>query len=230
MRLRIKFTKNGCLKFIGHLDVMRYFQKAMRRAKIDIAYSAGFSPHQIMSFAAPLGVGMTSDGEYFDMEANSVTSAEDIKTRLNAVMAEGIVVTDVRLLPEGAKNAMASVSAAGYTVRIRAGHDQDVPLAEAVARFHSSEHVPYVKQTQKSELTLDLKEGVHALSVEKDTVSMVIDTGSSSNLKPAMIMETLYSYYGKQPEDFDFVIHRNETYGRAEDGSFVPLSEAGEVF
>ncbi len=43
-------------------------------------------------------------------------------------------------------------------------------------------------------------------------------------------METLYSYYGKQPEDFDFVIHRKETYGRAEDGSFVPLSEAGEVF
>lgn len=230
MRLRIKFTKNGCLKFIGHLDVMRYFQKAMRRAKIDIAYSAGYSPHQIMSFAAPLGVGMTSDGEYFDMEAVSITSAEDIKARLNAVMADGITVTDVRLLSEGAKNAMASVAAASYTVRIRDGHDQRIPLEEAVARFHSSEHVPYVKQTQKSELTLDLKEGVHALSFENDTVSMVIDTGSSSNLKPAMIMETLYSYYGKQPQEFDFIIHRQETYGCADDGSLVPLSEAGEVF
>ena len=230
MKLRIKFTKNGCLKFIGHLDIMSYFQKAMRRAGIDIAYSAGFSPHQIMSFAAPLGVGMTSDGEYFDMEANSVTSAKDIKARLNAVMADGIVVTDVRLLPEGAKNAMASVAAASYTVRIRDGHDLSVPLAEAAARFHASKHAFFVKQTQKSEVTLDLKDGVHALSAADQTVSMTIDTGSSSNLKPAMIMQTLYSHYGKQPQEFDFVIHRLETYGRTDDGLLVPLSEAGEVF
>ena len=53
MRIRIKFRKNGVMRFVGHLDIMRYFQKAMRRADIDIAYSEGFSPHQIMSFAAP---------------------------------------------------------------------------------------------------------------------------------------------------------------------------------
>ena len=49
MRIRIKFRKYGVMRFIGHLDIMRYFQKAMRRANIDIAYSEGFSPHQIMS-------------------------------------------------------------------------------------------------------------------------------------------------------------------------------------
>ena len=57
MKIRIKFSKQGAMKFIGHLDTMRYFQKAMRRADVDIRYSEGFSPHQIMSFAAPLGVG-----------------------------------------------------------------------------------------------------------------------------------------------------------------------------
>lgn len=51
MKIRIRFRKYGVMKFIGHLDVMRYFQKAMRRAHIDICYSEGFSPHQIMSFA-----------------------------------------------------------------------------------------------------------------------------------------------------------------------------------
>ena len=54
MKIRIKFRKWGVMKFIGHLDMMRYFQKAVRRAKIDIRYSEGYSPHQIMSFAAPL--------------------------------------------------------------------------------------------------------------------------------------------------------------------------------
>ena len=57
-KLRIKFSKHGPIIFIGHLDIMRYFQKAMRRAEVDISYSTGFSPHQIMSFAAPLGVGL----------------------------------------------------------------------------------------------------------------------------------------------------------------------------
>ena len=67
MKIRIKFAKYGVMKFIGHLDVMRFFQKAIRRADIDIRYSEGFSPHPVMSFAAPLGVGMESIGEYFDI-------------------------------------------------------------------------------------------------------------------------------------------------------------------
>ena len=68
MKVRIKFAKRGVMKFIGHLDVMRYFQKALRRARIDVKFSEGMSPHMIMSFAAPLGVGLTSEGEYVDVE------------------------------------------------------------------------------------------------------------------------------------------------------------------
>ena len=63
MRIRVKFAKYGALRFIGHLDVMRFFQKALRRAQIDVAYTGGFSPHQIMTFSAPLGLGMSSFGE-----------------------------------------------------------------------------------------------------------------------------------------------------------------------
>ena len=78
------------MKFIGHLDIMRYFQKAIRRANIPIAFSGGFSPHMIMSFAAPLGVGVTSAGEYFDMElTDDSLSSKEMENRLNATMAEG---------------------------------------------------------------------------------------------------------------------------------------------
>ena len=77
MKIRIKFSKFGNMRFIGHLDTMRYFQKVMRRADIDIAYSTGFSPHQIMSFAAPLGVGLISEGEYLDIEVTSTESTEE---------------------------------------------------------------------------------------------------------------------------------------------------------
>ena len=76
------------MKFIGHLDIMRYFQKAMRRADIDICYSEGFSPHQIMSFAAPLGVGITSDGEYLDIEVHESKSTKEAMADLNATMVD----------------------------------------------------------------------------------------------------------------------------------------------
>ena len=57
MKVRIKFRKYGVLKFTGHLDVMRFFQKMMRRAEIPIAFTGGYSPHMIMSFAARSGSG-----------------------------------------------------------------------------------------------------------------------------------------------------------------------------
>ena len=76
MKIRMKFGKTGPVKFVGHLDVMRYFQKAFRRADVDIAYSKGFSPHQILSFASPLGIGLTSEGEYLDAEFHSVDTTK----------------------------------------------------------------------------------------------------------------------------------------------------------
>ena len=78
MKIRIKFKKYGTMKFIGHLDVMRYFQKAIRRSDVEICYSGGFSPHQIMSFAAPLGVGITSNGEYVDIEVSGTDTSQRI--------------------------------------------------------------------------------------------------------------------------------------------------------
>ena len=74
------------MKFIGHLDIMRYFQKAIRRAEIPIAFTSGYSPHMIMSFANPLGVGLTSDGEYFDIELTESIASKEAVRRLNEQM------------------------------------------------------------------------------------------------------------------------------------------------
>ena len=84
MKARIKFRKNGVMKFIGHLDIMRYFQKAIRRAQIPIAFTGGYSPHMIMSFANPLGVGLTSDGEYFDIELTEPIASYEALGRVPA--------------------------------------------------------------------------------------------------------------------------------------------------
>ena len=115
MKARIKFRKYGVMKFIGHLDIMRFFQKVMRRADIPIAFTGGYSPHMIMSFANPLGVGLTSDGEYFDIELTEPIDFEAAVERMNATMVEGIeVVNMVEISDDKKRTGMSIVAAADY--------------------------------------------------------------------------------------------------------------------
>lgn len=233
MKLRIKFTKSGVMKFIGHLDMMRYFQKAMRRADIDIAYSTGFSPHQIMSFAAPLGVGLESNGEYFDIEAVSVTNAPDMTKALNAVMAEGVRVEGIWELPPEAGNAMASVAAARYTVRFDTGYTVPFALEGAVERFMEKERIMVTKQTKKSVKEMDLKPYIYEMKVENGAVSLFVDASSSGNIKPGLVMETLFSENGQALAEFILKITREDTYtniGTKDKPEFVPLGEIGHGF
>ena len=122
MKVRIRFKKEGVMKYIGHLDVMRYFQKLLRRSDIPVAYSQGLSPHQIMSFAMPLSTGLESDGEYVDIEITERMTSKEAIERMNSNNVEGIRILSFKELPTGAKNAMASISAADYEVSFREGY------------------------------------------------------------------------------------------------------------
>ena len=223
MKVRIKFSKEGPVKFIGHLDIMRYFQKAIRRADIDIAYSMGFNPHQIMSFASPLSVGHESSGEYFDIELNSLTDTEDIKNRLNDVMTEGIKILKVAALEDGEGNAMASVAAADYLVRFSDKLTLPEDFKEKLTGYYEQEHIYVTKKTKKSEKEIDLKEGIYKLQVREDGVFMQLDAGSGSNLKPGFVLEHFFETIGMELPEFPFRIRRLETYRRTKKGKLMPL-------
>lgn len=231
MKLRIKYAKTGSLKFIGHLDVMRYFQKAIRRAGLDVAYSQGFSPHQLITFAAPLGLGVTSEGEYFDGEFHSATTTEDMVTRLNAVMADGMRVLDVRELPEGAKTAMAVVTASDYLVSVKPGYYEDSLSAmyEGFGAFLTQEKIEILKKTKKSEQLTDIRSMILEAFVEGEDFYMKLATGSVANLKPELVMEAYCHYLGLTYEAFGFQVHRLETYMDGADGKLMTLAEAGSV-
>lgn len=230
VRLRIKFTKHGAVRFIGHLDVMRYFQKAIRRAEIDICYSGGFSPHQIMSFAAPLSVGLESNGEYMDIEVNSLSSCEDVKERLNHAGVPGIEVVSVKILPKEAGNAMASVAAAAYTVLFREGRAPKLDIASALQDFLSKEQILITKETKKGNREIDIKAGIYHLSWEDDCFSMLVDASSSGNIKPARVIEALLSCNGERLQENALLITREETYlnlGTPGTSGLAPLDAVG---
>lgn len=236
MKLRVKFRKYGSIRFIGHLDVMRFFQKCIRRAQIDVAYTGGFSPHQIMSFAAPLGVGLESNGEYMDIEVHSIISCEDVKNRLNAASVPGIEITSVKILPENAGNAMASVAAASYTVRFREGREPKFPLErgismeQAVTAFLAKEEILIQKKSKKSTREVDLKPGIYEMFWQDNAFHMLVDASSAGNLKPGQIIETLLAGNGEVLQENALLITREDTFtdiGDENAPKFVPLDNIG---
>lgn len=233
MRVRIKFSKHGVVKFVGHLDMMRFFQKAIRRAGIDVTYSGGFSPHQIMSFAAPLGVGYCSNGEYLDLEINSHQGQQDMIHRLNQAMVNGVKVENIVALKDDAKNAMASVAAADYTITWKENYVVPSNLKEECDRFYSSEHIYVTKQTKKSTVQMDLKPGIYRLTADSLSLSMMVDASSSGNIKPTLLMEAFYQFMGLEFDPMAIQITREETYTWAdeeENKKFCPLDAVGESF
>jgi len=223
MKIRVKFAKRGVLKYIGHLDLMRYFKKAFRRTDIDVLYSKGFNPHMIMSFAAPLGVGLESEGEYFDVE---VADDEDISTmvlKLNEQMAEGIEVLKVIKLPDNSTNAMASVQAADYELRF----DNASPLGdEFMATFRNNEELIFTKATKRSEKTFNVKEFIYEIEIrDEKTLFLKTDASSAGNLKPQIALEAILKYMDLDINDYPFHIFRLDMYQNGKNGKLVTLGD-----
>ncbi len=189
MKVRIKFAKSGVMKYVGHLDMVRYFQKAMRRAGIDISYTAGFSPHQIMSFAQPLGVGLYSEGEYIDIEtAGGLTSREAVDA-LNAVMADGVRILSYRKLPDDAGNAMSIVARADYLVQFSRPLDAD----RAERFFRGTEPIEVEKKSKRGVTTVNIRPMVSGweLRDENRSLWLRLSAGSASNCKPELVLDAL---------------------------------------
>ncbi len=252
MKVRIKFSKHGPLRFIGHLDVMRYFQKVFRRADIDVKFSTGFSPHPIMSFAMALSVGFESNGEYLDTELNTPMDMTDLKDALNKASTEEIRVESCGVLPEDAGNAMASVASASYYVRIRDGFIPEGGWDALLQAFMERDTIEVLKKTDKQEFIIDLKQSIYELRyVEKQewkslgnrigtgdlteeeiensqVLYFMVNASSSGNIKPVLLMQEIYKQAGIQEIDpFMFLITRDDLYrnaGTDDDHGFVPLS------
>lgn len=225
------------MKFIGHLDIMRYFQKAFRRADVDVEYSQGYSPHQLISFAAPLGVGLTSDGEYMDVQLNSMESKEVMIDKINKEMSEDIQVIDFQVLPDDSKNAMSIVAGADYMVSVKDGYeylDKEAFETEFM-KFYNQESIVINKKTKKSETEMDIKPFIYHIAFAQsefdekigreasyNTVAesyqngikiyMQLATGSVNNLKPELVLDAFCRHKNMDFNPFMYQVHRMEVY------------------
>lgn len=230
MKTRMRFVKCGSMKFIGHLDCMRFFQKAIRRAKLDVTYSKGYSPHQLMSFASPLGVGVTSDGEYIDVEFYSLPdlSMPELVTYLNQFMTDEIFVTDIEIMPDGFKNSMSLLIAADYMVVEKEAGVFPENWQEKWLSFMEQQEIVIEKKTKKSVKEVDIKPHILAWDFSMDAFAekngenygtlhcdyegnslfMRLTSGSETNIKPELVMQAFYAFCESELEPYSYQIHR----------------------
>ncbi len=227
MKVRLRFSKTGALVYIGHLDVMRYFQKLFRRAGIPVAYSEGFSPHQILSFTPPLPLGMESEGEYADVELVEPVLSKDALYRIAETSVPEITVTSFRLLPDRCENAMASVKAARYEVifpKEMSGSD----MTAAADDFLKKDSVVVLKKSKKTEKEIDIRPLVYELKADDKgrVISMLISSGSVDNIKPELVLNAMF---GDKLTEFDtgnIMIKRIDQFTLADD-KLISLDEIG---
>ena len=183
LKVRIKFAKTGALRYVGHLDFMRAVQKIIRRTNINAAFTKGFSPHHILSFASPLGVGLESTGEYFDLELayrdpfemskadlarlNSIglendelpaaPSSEWVISELNSRTPDGVRFLGIRRVEENNNKAMALVRAADYTVFLEEGAFAGKDVTGLLSEFLAEKEIVVHKVSKKTESDIDIR-------------------------------------------------------------------------
>jgi radical SAM-linked protein len=118
MRLRITFVKQGPLRYTGHLDLHKLWERAARRAELPLAYSQGFHPQPKMNMAAALPLGFSSRCEVMDMKLEHDIPLDDLPTRLNQMLPSGLQVMEVEQVEERAPALQTQVVSAEYEVTI----------------------------------------------------------------------------------------------------------------
>lgn len=228
IKYRFKFEKFGTIKFIGHLDVVIVFQRALKRADIPIAYSNGFNPHQLISFALPLSLGYTSIGEYGDFQLQTEENPEELKEKINNALPEGLIITELIKLKEGVKNTMASVCAASYDIYF----DETISpedIKNNLSSFINQNEILVMKKTKKNFKETDIKSdilGAEDISADgKGVLKVLVNAGSVKNLKPESVAEGFCIFINKEYNRYKTAFRRNEMYMKNSEEKLVPLTD-----
>ncbi|MCC7362744.1 MAG: DUF2344 domain-containing protein [Dehalococcoidia bacterium] len=164
-RFRVWFRKGDRVRYISHLDVLRYWERAIRRAGLPLSYSQGFTPHPKLAFASPLPLGFTSEAEVMDVTLDERVPLDDFRARLAAETSADLRLVDATEIAPNAPAPQSLLLWADYTVDLPC-----TPLAaaaEAVAALLARESIPWTEEKKEKTRTYDLRTGVATMVAEQ---------------------------------------------------------------
>lgn len=231
-RYILKFTKEDRLKYISHLDVLRLFQRAFKRAEIKLRYSQGYNPHAKVGFALPLSLGFESSGEYMEIETEPVYEPSDITERMNAIMPAGIEIIACSALAETSKTAVAAaLDFASYKVLYHGSAEDAEKLEKAVKPFMKQEKIINVKFSKKKKKNIesDIRPHIRSVTTVKTGAgllfSLMLATGSRGNLNPETLAEELCRFARVEYSRPEWAYRRIEMFYLEGRNDMIPLSE-----
>ena len=214
-RLRLAVKKDGALQFLSHLDFARAVRYVIIRARLPIAYSEGFNPHMKLSFASALGVGVTADEEYLDMELRERLPVEDVVEQMNAQSPDA--------LSSWAANTSMPEHLSSWQWQLRrvlpdrshTGRIRDDALQQALQAFNDASDVMYEKVSPKDARKVRLINVKHhvvePLSGKTDGKTLTLRIGilqtDEGAIKPQQVWEVLGKQFGI-PLDADMMLAR----------------------
>ncbi len=230
VNIRVKFRRGDEVKFISHLDLMKVFERAIRRARLPIAYSQGFNPHPGMVFGLPLSVGVTSEAEYGDFElTDDGLSMDEFMERLNSQLPLGLEILSAKPR-QTKKNIMATISASEYIVVVGTELNIDEKAFQAeLKKFLSQKEIIVKKKTKSGIKDTDIRSMIFDVDFQLQPMgtfniikfTMLLSAGSKANLKPELLVETLFGILGAQFE-IDR-IHRSKLYVKDQEELLDPM-------
>ena len=213
-----EFEKMGRMSWFSHLDLQNTMQRALRRAQLPVAYSQGFNPHVLTSFATALSVGCQSRGEVMEVEMAGEISPEEFAEKLNACLPDGLKVRRCASVPDSAPALMAKVAEAGYDITA-----PNADLTQAVKAFLKAEEVMVEKRSKTKTRLVNIRPMVHEITCAFDgkdsRLSMVLEQTNANALKVELVMQAL-----APEQEFRFV--RTALYAAGSDGAREELFEA----
>ena len=212
MRTLLRFGKNSRLRFVSHLDLQRFFQRALNRTGLPIAFSQGFNPHAVMSFASALAVGWTSEYEILDVK---------LAAPMGRGRVEDLPVLGVRMVDDRFPAAMSLVRCADYRITPE-GTDAAAILA-AVAPYLAAEHVMGVRRTKSGEREIDLRPLTLSLAARDGSLYARLMLTERDTLKPDVLLAGLAGLAGVQTPRAH--VHRLCLLGENAAGELSPLME-----
>lgn len=187
MRIRITFTKQGALRYTGHLDLHRLWERAARRAELPLAYSQGFHPQPKMAIAAALPLGFSSRCEVIDMRLEHDISLDGLSEKLQQTLPTGIRVANVESVDEKLPALQTQVASAEYEVHLT----EPVDGSELKRRMDSAIESESIIRERRGK-TYDLRPLIETLSLESDgKISMRLAAREGATGRPEEVLDLL---------------------------------------
>lgn len=226
MKAIIQFGKTGRLRYISHLDLQRFMQRALRRTGLPAAYSQGFNPHALLSFASALGMGVSSEAELMEVRFAEEVPEETVLAAMRAALPPEMPVCRVRVVEDRFPSLMATVYCADYRICLSGASAQKI--AAVVPAYLSMDEVMAVRKTKSGEKTVNIRPSTLELRVEESdgeqaTLFARLTLTPEDTLKPDVLLGALARQAGVSLEDCEARIHRTQLSGRTKKGTIVPL-------